>query len=135
MSDNKFLGRGMQFPPAVNPATGRFLESFGEASVKESVYIILMTARGERWLLPQFGSRLLSYTFMDTSVTMRSILANELRQTLLEQEPRIAEVTVDIDAMSREGCLFIQIGYAIIGKNQRDNLVFPFYLHGAEQEE
>lgn len=134
MDDNKFLGAGMKFPPAINLSTGRFQISSAQTSVKESVYMILMTSRGERWLLPSFGSRLLSYTFMDTSITMLSILANELRATLLEQEPRIADVTVDIDSGSREGCLVINIGYRIIVSNRQDNLVFPFYLNAGHEE-
>ena len=82
--DNKmFLGTGIHFPPSVNPGTGRFLTSTAEQSVKESVYLILMTQRGERWLLPDFGSDLMSYTFMDTSATMLNLLANDLRTTLL----------------------------------------------------
>ena len=113
--DNKmFLGTGIHFPPGVNPGTGRFLTSTAEQSVKESVYLILMTQRGERWLLPDFGSDLMSYTFMDTSATMLNLLANDLRTTLLEQEPRISDVDV---------------GYLVSETNSRDNLVFPFYLN------
>ena len=39
------LGSGMKFPPQINPATGRFEVVSGQASVKESVYIILMTQK------------------------------------------------------------------------------------------
>ena len=73
MKDNSFLGKGIKFPIEINPATGRFVLSEGNKSVKESVYLILMTQKRERWTRPDFGSRILSYTFMDTSATRLSM--------------------------------------------------------------
>lgn len=134
MDDLKFLGKGMKFPPQVNKSTGRFVLSSGEQNIKESVYIILMTHKGERWLEPYFGSKLMSYTFMDTSITMLSLMANDIRSTILEQEPRISDVDVDIDSEIKEGCLLVDIRYTIAATNQRDNLVFPFYLNSTEGE-
>ena len=66
MNDRAFLGAGMKFPPQIDPGTGRFAVSAREQSVRESVYLILMTSRGERWLEPNFGSQMASYAFMDT---------------------------------------------------------------------
>lgn len=135
MDDKRFLGTGMKFPPQIDAGTGRFALSSGEQSIKESVYLILMTNRGERWLEPHFGGRLSSYTFMDTSVTMLSIMAGDLRTLLLEQEPRISQVEVEIDPDSAEGCLVINLSYTITASNTRDNLVFPFYLSADREED
>lgn len=134
MEHNGFLGRGMKFPPSVDKSSGRFIVSSGAENVKESLYIILMTSQGERWLDPRFGSRLLSYTFMDTSVTMMTIMENDLRTVILEQEPRISDVDISIDPEVREGCLLINIQYTLAGQNTADNLVFPFYLNAAPEE-
>jgi len=108
--------------------------SSGEQSVKESIYLILMTHRGERWLEPMFGARLLDYAFMDTSPTMLGIMKNDLVSVLLEQEPRISDVDVTIDPTVRDGCLLVHIGYTIAQTNARDNLVFPFYLNAQAEE-
>lgn len=129
-----FLGTGIKFPPQVDPSTGRFALSSAAQSVKESVYLILMTNRGERWLEPSFGSRLMSYTFMDTSITMMSIFSDELRELILTQEPRISDVDVDIDPESREGCLIVSITYTLAATNTQDNMVFPFYLNAVREE-
>ena len=134
MEKKMFLGTGFKFPPSVDPGTGRFLTSSGEQSVKESVYLILMTQRGERWVIPEFGSDLMSYTFMDPSVTMLNVMSNSLRSILLEQEPRISDVQIDIDPQTREGCLVVSIQYRITESNTRDNLVFPFYLNAGRME-
>lgn len=134
MSSKSFLGTGMKFPPQIDPGTGRFSLSSGAQSVKESVYLILMTQRGERWLEPEFGSRILSYTFLDISPTTVTLLTNELRALLLEQEPRISDVQVELDPETREGCLIFNLSYTITETNTRDNLVFPFYLNPGEGE-
>ena len=102
----EFLGSGMKFPPQINPATGRFEVASKATSVKESVYIILMTQKSERWIRPEFGSSLMSYTFMDTSTTMLNLMAREIAGDLMRQEPRLADVNVKIDATSKQDIFF-----------------------------
>lgn len=129
MNDRAFLGKGLKFPIQVNKVTGRFVMASEEMSVKESIYIILMTQKGERFLRKQFGSNILEYTFMDISVTRMNMMARELEDTLLSQEPRISAVDVDIEPQLDKGCLIINIAYTITEEHVRDNLVFPFYLN------
>lgn len=125
---NDFLGKGMKFPPEINPATGRFVVSEGAQSIKESIYLILMTNKTERFVRPDFGSKLMSYTFMDTGSTMLNIMGREISNDILNNEPRVDDVSIDIDSESKRGCLIINIRYRIRESNTRDNLVFPFYL-------
>ncbi len=134
MENKAFLGAGMRFPPQIDPGTGRFAVSVGERSVKESVYLILMTSRGERWLEPDFGSGMSAYAFMDTSPTMLRMLSDELRELLLTKEPRIGSVDVQIDPEIQDGCLIVSIHYTVAATDREDNLVFPFYLNAAREE-
>lgn len=135
MPDNSFLGTGMKFPPQINPATGRFVLSSEEQSVKESVYLILMTQQTERLVRPNFGSTITSYTFMDINVTTLSLMIRTLKNQIMSQEPRIGSVDIDVDSTSRPGCLIISIDYTLRDSNVRDNLVFPFYLNAVVEEE
>lgn len=127
--DKAYLGSGLKFPIEVNRATGRAVMSHGEQSVKEAVYIILMTQKGERFARRNFGSRLLSYTFMDTSVTRINMMAREVERTILEQEPRISDVDVDVESRLDKGCLIVNVHYMIAADHTRGSLVFPFYLN------
>lgn len=129
MSERDFLGQGIKFPIQVNKATGRFLMATEEESVKESIYLILMTQKTERWVRPEFGSNILSYTFMDTSLTRINMMARELEDTILSQEPRISQVEVSVEPRLSQGCLIVNLSYLIATSNTRDNLVFPFYLY------
>ncbi|MDR1246495.1 MAG: GPW/gp25 family protein [Clostridiales Family XIII bacterium] len=136
MDENReaFLGTGMKFPPKINKNSGRFAVSTGAENVKESVYIILMTGLGERWLEPAFGSRIMSYTFIDTSPAMLNMLASEIREAVLGQEPRISDVDIDFEKTVSDGCLIVNIAYRLHDSNTVENMVFPFYLGISDTE-
>ncbi len=134
MKTNTFLGRGMKFPPQVNPATGRIVTSEDNISVKESIYLILMTNKGERFMRPGFGSRAANYVFSQTDYTTLNLMSSELAADIRNAEPRVTDVHVKLDYTSQPGCLFIGIDYRVRGENVSENMVFPFYL-GEEPEE
>ena len=135
MAGRGFLGSGMKFPPQVNKATGRFVVSSEEESVKESVYLILTTQKTERFLRPEFGSNLMYYTFMDINITTVNMMIRSLTEQILKQEPRIGDVVITTDSQVKEGCLLVNIDYTIRSSQMRDNLVFPFYLNASAEEE
>lgn len=135
MADNRFLGTGMKFPPQIDPATGRFVTVSGARSVKESLYLILMTQTGERLVRPEFGSDIMSYTFMDTGTTMMTIFRRNIMDTIIAQEPRISDVDVQMEYNDREGAIIINIDYMVSSTNTRDNMVFPFYLDRGKAED
>lgn len=132
---NTHLGRGMKFPPQIDPVTGRFVVSENEQSVKESIYLILMTQKGERLMRPAFGSRTLSYVFAETNLTMLHIMAHDLESDITRNEPRVQDVEIEMDYDSRPDCLLVQIRYTVSGGNTPENLVFPFYLDKRSEEE
>lgn len=124
-----FLGTGMAFPPRIDPATGRVVMSSGLQSIKESVYLILMTQTTERITRPTFGTDTAEYVFMDMNQTYLTIMKRDLTESILRQEPRISSVDVETELESQQGYILINIDYTVADTNQRDNLVFPFYLN------
>ena len=135
MPGDHFLGAGMKFPPQINPATGRFAVSSEEESVKESVYLILMTQKTERFLRPEFGSDLMSYTFMDINITSVNMMIRSLTEQILSNEPRIQSVSITTDEQVRKGCLLVNIDYVIRSSQVSDHLVVPIYLNASPEEE
>ncbi len=131
--EQSFLGTGVAFPPQIDPATGRFKMSSGLQSVKESIYLILMTQVTERLTRPNFGTQTASYVFMDVSLTELTIMRRDLTNSILSQEPRVRNVDISTNMEAQQGYILINIDYTLAETNQRDNLVFPFYLN-AEPE-
>lgn len=121
-----FLGQGLKYPVSVKKA--RMLTSVGEDSIKESIILILGTARGERVMRPDFGCRLNEMVFSSIDMGTATLIQTYVEEALMNWEPRIevTEVTATVD--SDESVLEIFIEYMIKASNSKDNLVYPFYL-------
>ena len=132
--EQTFLGTGVAFPPRIDPATGRFKLSEGSQSVKESIYLILMTQVSERLTRPDFGTNTGSYVFMDVNLTELTIMERDLTDSILRQEPRVSDVDISTTMESQQGYIMINIDYTLARNHQRGNLVFPFYLNAEPQQ-
>lgn len=137
MADAKaFLGRGLRFPVGVDPSTGRFLMCGEEEDIRQSVYIILMTKKYERAMLPEFGCNIHDYVFELPDSTFMNLLRNEIVDALTRWEPRIIDIDVTVDLSElHEGRLLIRVGYVVRATNNPNNLVFPYYLSEGAGEE
>ncbi|MCR4798660.1 MAG: GPW/gp25 family protein [Lachnospiraceae bacterium] len=135
MDDKAYLGIGMKFPPEVNRATGRFVTVNAEESVRQSLYLILMTQISERPIRPEFGSELMSYTFMDINVNSINWIIRTIKEQIALQEPRVTDVSVVPEATDNSGKILFDIRYRISETNTPGNLVFPFYMRAQSEEE
>ena len=134
-ADKFFQGTGWKFP-VQRDVLGNIISSSGEDSIRESIWIILSTARGERMMRPEFGCGIHDLVFASINDgTLRSIEAN-VQESLTLFEPRIDVINVKVtdDKDTSVGKLLISIDYRIRITNNEFNLVFPFYLkEGSEQ--
>lgn len=125
-----FLGRGFAFPPRVDPVTGRFVMSEADEDIRQSIYIILMTRKNERAMLPDFGCSLHEYVFELPDATSMELLRSEVTAALIRWEPRIVDIGVGIDLGGlRDGKIVLDISYTVRATNNPGNLVFPFFLY------
>lgn len=131
----KFLGTGVKFPPQIDPVTGRFQMVSYEEDIKEAIYVILMTSKGERVMQPDFGCNLGEYVFELSNPTYMSLLKKEMIEALVKWEPRIDEIEIDINTTEiYNGKLQLNISYIVRATNNEDNLVFPYYLEAREED-
>ena len=63
MNSSEFLGKGFAFPLGVDPVTGRMKMAEYEEDIRQAIYIILMTRKGERVMRPEFGCDIHNYSF------------------------------------------------------------------------
>jgi phage baseplate assembly protein W len=123
------MGSGMKFPPEVDASTGRIKTSSAEEKIRESIYLILRTHKGERVMRPQFGSELNSYVFSNTDTTTLNLMASSIKKALLKNEKRIKDLKIQVLANKKTpGILDIDISYVVAQNNQAGNIVFPFYI-------
>jgi phage baseplate assembly protein W len=124
-----FLGRGLAFPPVLDPRWGALEMVEGETDVQQSIRIIVGTARGERVMRPDFGCGIHELPFEAISSQLVAEIRKVVREALVKFEARIDVMRVDVDTQqSTKGFLDIDVQYRVRTTNQPGNLVFPFYI-------
>lgn len=125
------LGAGWHFPVRRDSA-GAVAMSADEATVHQSIWIILATAKGERVMRPEFGCDLSRLVFAPNTGATRALAAFEVREALLAWEPRIEVLDVVATAGGEYGeQLLIDVAFRVRSTDNRFNLVYPFYLDRA----
>ncbi|MDF0676190.1 MAG: GPW/gp25 family protein [Nitrospira sp.] len=121
------LGIGIGYPVSVDEQ-GSFTLAAYEESVRQSVWIILGTAKGERVMRPDFGCGIYDLVFDINSAATAGSAAQAVRDALLVFEPRIDVVEVHVAPDDGGEVLLISVDYQVRATNNAFNLVYPFYL-------
>lgn len=129
LANKAFLGRGWKFPPTFTKGhDGAEMTQF-EEDIKESLWILLSTIRGERVMRPDYGTSAQDLIFESLDFNTGTLIADEIRKAILIHEPRVFVDKVEPLQEELNGRLTLSIEYTIISTNTRSNLVFPFYLN------
>ncbi|MGB7922519.1 MAG: GPW/gp25 family protein [Pyrinomonadaceae bacterium] len=124
-----FLGVGWSYPLEVETEgedRGALKLARYEESVRQSIWIILGTAKGERVMRPNFGCGIYDLVFEVNSASTAGRVSQEIREALLLFEPRID--VLDVQAQPNGEVLLISIDYQVRATNNIFNLVYPFYF-------
>lgn len=121
------VGSGWSFPVGTD-ARGRIALSRRERDIEEAILIILLTAKGQRVMRPEFGCAIHDLVFAPNDATTAGLATYYVEEALAMWEPRIrvldVHATPDPDGAER---LLIEIHYEIRATYDRRSLVFPFY--------
>ena len=124
----KFLGRGWHFPVKIDEEK-RIVDVEYEESVRQAIWIILSTAKGERVMRPDFGCGLHDLVFAVNNASTLGLAEFEVEDALRIWEPRIEVLNVEGTSSGNNAEeLLINISYRVRTTDNRFNLVYPFYL-------
>ena len=125
---NDFRGTGWAFPVRV----GVIEAVSGDEDVRQSIHLILATAKGERVMRPDFGCGIHDLVFAAVSTQLIARVRREVEDALRTYEARIEVLWVAVAtgglAMGR---LDVEIDYRVRTTNQTGNYVYPFYFREA----
>jgi uncharacterized protein len=128
MTNSDFLGLGWNFPIGLDHGGQVELAPDGEEGVRQSIWMILGTSRGERVMRPDFGCGIHDMVFGVNNAATANAVAGAVRDALAVWEPRIDVLDVyAVPDPSRPSLLTIEINYQVRSTNSRFNLVYPFY--------
>ncbi|HEU0318615.1 MAG TPA: GPW/gp25 family protein [Solirubrobacteraceae bacterium] len=132
---SEILGTGIFFPLQVDRC-GRLAVARDEIDVEQALWLILSTAPGERPMRPEFGCGVHELVFDRIDGETVGRLDRAIRIALDRWEPRVEVVSIAFDfADSDAGKLTVEIGYRIRATNDVRNLVYPFYVVPAGDQE
>lgn len=127
--DAPFLGTGWKFPPTFDRLSAASVMSSGVQDIRESLWILLSTALGERIMLATYGSSLWDKVFAALTTTQANQIRDLVEKAILNWEPRISVDAVEVGMTDPEtGLAQISVSFLVRQTNVRSNLVYPFYL-------
>ena len=122
------LGQGLKFPFQFSRQSGgtriSTATSRAQDHIHESIRQILSTRPGERFLRPDFGSRLPDLLFEGNDTILQGLLRHEVIDALTRWEPRINIDAVGIVCTNQ--VVQVNIAYRLITTQVPGNLVLPF---------
>lgn len=123
----EFLGQGWANPVELDQ-TGEVKLATYEEDVHQAIRLILGTNYGERIMRPDFGANLRALAFEPLSTTTAAMARHYVEQALIQWEPRIDNIEVNVRSDRPQGRLLIDVQYRVRTTNTFYNLVYPFYL-------
>lgn len=91
------LGTGTQSGPTVS-ASGGVQLVHGDATIRQSIMLLLTTMPGERVMRPDYGCPLHRLLFWPNDATTAGLAIHYVRQSIRRFEPRIQIVRLDAEA-------------------------------------
>lgn len=127
--ERDFLGQGVPFPFSPN-IEGKLTFIRDEEKIRQSIWLILSTAPGERQMRPEFGCGIHELLFQPNTAALRGRVQTRVREGLVRWEPRIDVLNVRVDVPEgARNYLLIRIDYRIRSNNAFYNLVYPFFIN------
>lgn len=102
----------------------------GEASIKQSLLLLLSTAPGERVMVPTYGCPLHRLAFSPNDDTTAGIAIHYVRRAVEEWEPRVEILHLDAgrDPQGPPDRLTIYLEYRVVANRRSDSLAFDLSL-------
>ena len=136
----EFLGTGIAFEQVIDSARRVTIKTMNvdangliamnslEQHVRQSILLILKTAKGERVMRPDFGAGLRELAFEPLNQATMTLAEHHVREALIRFEPRIEVLNVTALLDPKEDRVGIHLQYRVRSTDTTFNLVYPFYV-------
>lgn len=120
------LSGGFQVTPR-----GRIDMVEDDASVRQSLLLLLSTSPGERVMRPEYGCSLRRLVFAPNDETTAGLAIHYVRQAVTRWEPRVEIIGVDAgrDPIDPERLLIV-LDYRVRATRRTDSIAYPLDLTG-----
>lgn len=124
---DKCIGKGMSTNSVFDRLQTNVIE--GEDKINDSICNILSTKVGERFFLPEFGSKIHLALFEPNILISRDLIKMYAEDAISTWEKRITLTNVDVGEPDDTNIVPIYIDYVIAGSNVEGSYVYPFNIN------
>jgi phage baseplate assembly protein W len=110
------LYSGISFPARKDSRTGFWLTTTDEQLIKESIFVILNTKKGEMPMNPAFGNSVDEILFENTDHAIQGIVCQQLQQDIETWEPRVSVRSIASYSKDNERLFDIQLTLKTTGQ-------------------
>jgi len=93
---------GLAFP-IVSSTGGYFSNSEGFNTIVAGIKQLILTRKGERVMLPEFGTNLRAFVFSQDTPALRKRIKDEIAQAIFVYEPRVTIKTLEVYVNESQG--------------------------------
>jgi phage baseplate assembly protein W len=127
--DVDVFGNGWAFPVVPGP-DGAFKFLTGDERIRQSIWLILATTKGERVMLPEFGCGIHDLVFQPNTPALRGLIRSDVIDAMNRWEPRIDVIEVEVvTPRDQPNMVLITLDYRIRATNAFNNLVYPLFIN------
>jgi hypothetical protein len=126
-----FLGKGLKYPFRFQSVSGgtevSAATSMEHEHIRESILQILGTRPGERFMNPEFGSRLHDLVFERNDEVLKGLIRHYVINAIKRWEKRVIVTAVSFDQSPQNldrNSLTVRIAYRVIQSQVEGNLIF-----------
>lgn len=113
------LYKGLKFPFSKGTASVPAASSDSDL-IKESLRQIILTAKGERVMRPDFGTNAMAMLFENNNELLGHMLELEIRSAITKFEPRV--IMQELTGERKESEIILTISYVVISTAVEDSL-------------
>ena len=93
---------------------GDIAKKYDENAIKQSVKNLVMTNHYERLFHPEMGSQVTGLLFEPAGILLDAMLTQAIKNTIINFEPRVNLITVDVRSNPDNYTLYVSIVFKIV---------------------
>lgn len=90
-------------------------------SIKQSLIMMLNTAKGTRIFLPDYGCRVKGFLFEPFDQNTATQIGTEIQETIKNYEPRVDIISINVNMLNQTTTYEIQVTYRVVNTQITDS--------------
>lgn len=122
---DQYLGVGLKFPISIDQF-GRGEYESGLSLVAQDIKLLLSTAVGEQFFLPEYGSRLEEVLFEPNNEIAKALIRTFVEEAVAQWEKRVKFIDIDFE-FGENGLIQCALQYEVLATSRVESFIYPFY--------